>query len=707
MQSLQQENKDGGESGIQPAFLTEYEGTSILAKYHFPVAEGKLAATESEAVSFARELSYPVVMKLMSPDIIHKSDAGCVLLNIRSDEEAKTAFDTLYLNAARYKPSADIHGVLVQRMFPKGLELIVGVKRDPVFGHMITVGAGGVLVELLHDFSTALVPVTRREAEEMLHQLKIYPLLNGYRGAEILDQEAVIQLILQLNDLCIQMEEISELDLNPVFVYEQGVRITDVRILMETKEAPKSLRITTASQLDAMFNPRSIAVVGASSNIKKNGGRLVHYLLKHGYTGKLYPVNPGSDEIMGHPCFPDISSIPDEVDLACLIVRADLTPALLEECARKGVKAAIIYSSGFAEIGEQGRLLQEQVLAAAEKGGIRLCGPNSIGIASPNKKIYTAFGMALQTDKPLPGNIGFVSQSGAMGSSLLSRAWEQGVGFSRWISVGNEADMTIPDFIKFLVNDPDTSVISCFIEGIQNGRSFLEAAQKAKEARKPLIVYKTGRSTEGQRAVQSHTGAIAGNDQAYKTAFKKSSVIQVENVGELIDVSKAFMQIKSPRGRRMGIVTASGGACSVVADECSLQHLEVPVLSQETQRVLSESIPPFGAVQNPVDVTAELLSKPEMFKQVLQAVSADPSIDAIIVMLTTSADPIASVVAKAIVEVRNDTDKPIVVGRLGADFLAPQALEYFHQHNVPIYVTPDRVVKVMKYLVDYGEMLDK
>ncbi|UOF91161.1 acetate--CoA ligase family protein [Fodinisporobacter ferrooxydans] len=688
--------------GDAPVAMTEYQGTKQLADLGFPVVEGYLATTEDEAVQYSRQIGYPVVMKIMSPQILHKSDVGGVVLGIQNDSDAKDTFGLLLRNARQYNSAAIIHGVLVQKMQPKGLELIVGVNRDPVFGHMAFVGAGGTTVELLKDFSMRLLPINEVEAGSMLQQMKIYPLLSGYRGANPLDEASVIQLLMKLNTLCSELPQIKEVDLNPVFVYEHGIAISDVRILLEKSRQNTPANRIKQRYLDKMFNPKSIAVIGASSNVKKNGGRLFHYIVKHGYKGKLYPVNPGAEEILGYPCFPSLEAIPETIDLACIIVRAEQTPEVLESCIRKGIKAAIIYSSGFAEIGWEGQLLQQKITEIADRGGISLCGPNSIGIASPILNTYTAFGMALQTDHPISGPIGFVSQSGAMGSALLSRAWEQGVGFSRWISVGNEADMAIPDFIKFLVDDPETKVITAFIEGIKDGSAFIDAAEAARQARKPLVLYKTGISEVGQRAVQSHTGALAGNDQAYQCVFAKVGAIRVENVSELIDVSRGFMMPVLPKGNRIGVVTASGGACSVIADGCSAIGLNVPQLSTGTQQVIAECIPPFGAVQNPVDVTAELLSKPDMFKRVLQAVVADPNVDALLIMLTTSADPVASVVARAIVEVRDQADKPILVGRLGADFLAPQALQYFREHQVPVFPTPDRVVKVMKYLVEFG-----
>ena len=680
----------------------EHEGAQLLKELGLPVAPSLLVKTKKEAVHYAQRIGYPVVLKGMSRDIVHKTEAGIVKINVRNDAEVEAAFADIMENASKYNNKAIMAGILVQKMATKGTELIFGVKKEPVFGHQLVIGFGGVFVEIMKDFAMRMMPVSLGDIEEMLQELKAYPIIKGYRGQEGLNQEIITNICLGLNELIKQRPEIEELDLNPVIFSGQDAFICDVRILQEEKlEIRRKQR--SLENLEKMINPSSIAVVGASANEKKNGGRLFRYLIENHYPGKLYPINPGTSEIKGCKAYANIREVPDEIDLACIIVEAKSVSQVMEDCVAKGVKAVIIYSSGFAEIGEEGEKYQEELLKLAEKGNIHVLGPNSIGIASPTKNIYTAFGAALESKvKPL-GNIGFISQSGAMGSALLSRAWEQGAGFSRWISVGNEADLTTSDFIEILAEDELTKVITVFMEGIKDVKTFEEAMAKALKAKKPVLVYKTGRSTVGKRAVQSHTGSIAGDDAVYSAAFQKFGALRISNLDEIINVSRAFVVQKIPKGNRIGVLTASGGACSVIADLCSEKGLIVPELTDSSEKIKG-LIPPFGSALNPVDVTAEVIAKPEMFKKVLHTIAADQNIDGVIVMLTTNADPGAAVIAEAIMEVQSEQDKPIVVGRLGADGIAPKAMALYEERNFPVYASPEQVVSVMSYLVKYSQL---
>lgn len=686
-------------------FLMEHEGAELLRQFDLPVAKSKLATSKEQAIEIAESIGYPVVLKGMSRDIVHKTEAGVVKLNILNRTELIQAYDDIIDNALQYDNEAKMAGVLVQEMASKGIELIFGINKDPVFGHQLIIGFGGTFVEIMKDFTMRMMPVSEQDVEEMIKELKSYPIIEGYRGQKGVNLQLLKKICLGLNELVEKHSNIEELDLNPVIFTNDDAVIADVRILTGKGEKEESVT-RSLENIKHMINPRSIAVVGASQNEKKNGGRLFRYIVENGYEGELYPINPGADEIKGYKAYPSIKDVPGDIELACIIVDAKLVPRIMEDCIAKGVKAAIIYSSGFAEIGEEGEKLQEQVLSLAKQGNIRVLGPNSIGIASPGKNIYTAFGNALESKIKIPGNIGFVSQSGAMGSALLSRAWEQGAGFSRWVSVANEMDLTTSDYIEVLADDEETKAISIFMEGITNVTAFKKATNKALQQKKPVIIYKTGRSAVGKRAVQSHTGSIAGDDEVYSAAFKKYGALRVDKLEDLIDIPRAFTVQPLPNGNRIGILTASGGACSVIADLCAERGLEVPEL-KETADEIMKYIPPFGSAQNPVDVTAEVIAKPEMFKKVLEILVNDEQIDGVIVMLTTNADPGAKVIAQSILDVYKESTKPIVVGRLGADMIAPEAMALYQKENFPVYPTPEKVVNVMDYLVKYIQILQK
>lgn len=710
------QNKENRTKENDLHFLMEHEGGQLLCSFGLPIVPGELAKDEKEAVDIASRIGYPVVLKGMSRTIVHKTEAGIVRLHIRNEEELIQHYREILKNAKRYDPKAEIAGVLVQKMAEKGLEIIIGVKKDPIFGHQLVMGMGGIFVEVFKDFSMRMMPVSDEETEEMLQELKSYPLLQGYRGGPQVDLNAIKKIVSGLNRLVQSRPDVVELDLNPVMVSEKETVVCDVAILTDPSCQPEGETAEVLSMdqrkereskiLKKMLNPQSIAVIGASTDEKKNGGRLFRYIVENGFAGDLYPVNPKADQIKGYQAYKSVLDIPGPVDLACIIVAARFVPQVVEDCVKKGIPAAIIYSSGFAEIGEEGKKLQDKILATARAGSLVLLGPNSIGVASPGKNIYTAFGAALESKVKRAGHIGFVSQSGAMGSALLSRAWEQGAGFSRWISVANEADLSTSDFINVLADDEETKVITAFMESVKDKNAFQQAAQKALAQKKPLLVFKTGSSEVGKRAVQSHTGSMAGDDAVYTAAFEKFGVLRLERIEELIDVSRAFEIQPVPRGKKIGIVTASGGACSVIADLCSKKGLEIPLL-KDTAREIEKLIPPFGNAQNPVDVTAEVIAKPEMFQKVLETLVEDPEVNGMIVMLTTNADPGATVIAQSILDVFQKQKKPIVVGRLGADMIAPKAMELYQQHAFPVYATPEKTVSVMSYLVQYGRLLQK
>ncbi|MFS0787998.1 acetate--CoA ligase family protein [Shouchella sp. 1P09AA] len=693
-------NKEMIDTSKSSEFLTEFEGGKILREYGFPLPSSVLAKTPSEAVQAGNEIGYPLVLKGMSREITHKTEAGIVKVGVQNPTQLHEAYKQIERNAKTYDSNVVLDGVLIQSLAQGEIELLIGVKQDPVFGHQLMIGMGGTLVELLKDYSMRMLPVTEEEVDDMVQELKGYELLAGYRQQAGIPFQQLKTICLAINRLVADYPNLEELDLNPVkFTAHKGT-ICDVRIRFGSNLDVQHV-VQSRDGVQQMLNPQSIAVIGASTDEKKNGGRLFRYIVENGYKGELYPVNPKADSIKGYKAYPSLTAIHEQVDLACIIVAASFVPDVMKQCIEKKIKAAIIYSSGFAEVGEKGEQLQEDVLALARQGGIRLLGPNSIGIASPDLHVYTAFGAALESNVKRGGSVAFISQSGAMGSALLSRAWEQGAGFSRWISVANEADLSIADFIEELAEDEQTSVITAFMEGLKNRPAFEEAAKKAADANKPVLIYKTGKSDVGKRAVQSHTGSIAGDDDVYDSFFKKHGILRVQQIDDLIDVSRALAIQPLAKGNRIGIMTASGGACSVIADLCAQKHLEVPILTQSMEEIRS-LIPVFGSPQNPVDVTAEVIAKPEMFKQVLKALANDPDIDAVIVMLTTNADPGATVIAQAILDVFELTNKPIVVGRLGADMIAPQAMSLYQKHQFPVYPTPERVVNVMRYVVERG-----
>ncbi|TAK31842.1 MAG: hypothetical protein EPO21_16515 [Chloroflexota bacterium] len=457
--------------------------------------------------------------------------------------------------------------------------------------------------------------------------------------------------------------------------------------------------LSTEEAIKALLNPDSVAVVGATKDATKIGGRLLNYMLKHGYAGKLYPVNPRESEILGFKCYENIAAIPEPIDLACLVVSAQAAIPLLQQCPARKVRAATVFASGFGEAGQVDA--QRELVNVAREKSIRLCGPNSIGVVNPNDHACTSFSPLLDADTTLGGDIAFVTQSGALGGSLVSQAWERGIGFRCMISSGNEADLDTSDYIRYLAGDSEAKVIALLVEGVKDAAKFKEAVQLAIKAGKPVVAYKTGRSPIGKLAVQSHTGSLAGEEEVYLAAFRQWGVIRAPQVTDVFDIGMALAWLLMPRGNKVGIVSTSGGACSVVADVCFDFGLEIPALTAETGSALRQIVPSFGVTTNPVDVTGQMMTTPEKYRDVFRTVLDDPGIDSLIIMLTMVTDPWSLILARDIVELSRTSAKPICVAWTASRSLAVQGIEFLMKHKVPVYSTPEKAVLAMKGMADF------
>lgn len=668
----------------------------LLCHYGIPTVPQRIVATADAAGVAAEAIGFPVALKAVAPDLTHKSDAGGVCLHLRT---APAVIDAAREMAARIPT---LTGFLVQPMAAPGLELIVGARRDPVFGPVVLVGLGGVWVEALGDVALRLAPVDRPEAEAMLAELRGARLLDGYRGDSPVDRDALADVIVAVSRLIVTEPDVMELDLNPVIARADGALAVDARILRGNVPSVPEPGPASADDVHRLLNPRSIVVVGASTSRAKQGGRLFHYLIKHGFPGPLYAVNPNATEVMGKPSFPSVAALSETPDLACIMVPADAVPGVLAECGAKGIRSAVIYTAGFAETGAAGQASQDRLLAIVQSHGMRLCGPNTAGVVNVEARTCAAFGMAFEAERMPPGEIAFLTQSGALGSSLLSRAWAEGIGFSHWICTGNEADLTLSDYLDALVDDPATRVIAVFMETVRDPARFVAACKRAREKRKPVVIYKTGVSAVGQRAVQSHTASLAGDDAVYEAIFRATGVVRVHDLQGLVDAAVALAWQPLPRGNRLAVISASGGACSVIADECARHGLVLPLLPEATERSVRDLIPAFGASQNPIDVTMEITVNPAMVGNVAEVLLAEECVDALVVLMTTNADPPALEVTRGVVRAAAAGTKPVIVARVGAEFLAPDSVAYYRASRIPLYPMPDRAVRALKAMVDYG-----
>jgi len=390
--------------------------------------------------------------------------------------------------------------------------------------------------------------------------------------------------------------------------------------------------------LEALLRPRSIAIIGASQDPTKIGGRPLHLLKRYGYAGKIYPINPRAAEVQGLKAYRSVMDVPDAPELALIAVEAEKAPDAVEQCAARGVRSVVVFSSGFAELGEAGAALQDRLRNAAQRTGMRVLGPNCLGAVSIADRSIATFSIVLEESLPIAGTLGIVSQSGNLGSFTMRLASERGVGVSRFMTTGNECDVDIADGIAFLARDPATRVILCCLETCRDAGRLIASLEEARNAGKPVIALKIGTSAAGQAAAASHTGALAGSDAVFDAVFARTGAVRVRSIEELINLGDAASMLlpdRLPRGPRVALLTASGGFGILLADAAQAAGLSLPELSAATQRAVLDVVP-FASAKNPVDATAQMSSRPEMLQKILSAVVADDGYDAVLMPLPLS-----------------------------------------------------------------------
>lgn len=450
-------------------------------------------------------------------------------------------------------------------------------------------------------------------------------------------------------------------------------------------------RIDTAAALQMLFSPSSVAVVGASADPQKTGGRPVAYLQKHGYAGQIWPINPRAEQIAGLKSYPSVEALPGAPDAAIILLGADRAHLAVRELAQRGTRLAIVLASGFGEAGEAGRQRQ-QVLAAAA-GPMRLLGPNTIGAMDLHGGIVLSASGALEGGELPRGGISLASQSGGILGALLSRAAARRIGFAKLASTGNEIDIDIADLIAFYAADPDTRVIAAYVEGIRDVEKFRAAARLARDAGKPVVVFKVGRSEFGARAAVSHTGAMAGEDRVYDALFRQCGIIRAETFDALLDIPAMLAAGRQMQGRRVAVLTSTGGAGSLLADACGIAGLEVPLLDQPTAvrlaGLLSEDAP---MTANPVDVTLAGV-KPEIMTAATEALLESDSVNGVAVVVGSSALAQPDIAVRAIANGAAKSRKPIIAY---VSPHAPHILAELNQQGIPAFTSPEACATALK-----------
>jgi len=452
--------------------------------------------------------------------------------------------------------------------------------------------------------------------------------------------------------------------------------------------------------IKSIMEPRSIAVVGATKRPGSVGLSVFRNILYGNYQGVIYPVNPKYGSVQSVKAYPSLGVIPDEVDMAVIIVPAEMVPSTVEEAAAKKVKGIIIMTAGFKEIGGEGIALENRLKELVKKHGIRLIGPNCLGIINTNEKCRLNASFA--TKMPKRGNIAFISQSGALCTAVLDFAQGQNIGFSKFISFGNKADVNEIDLLEYLKEDPDTHVILMYIEEITHGREFIETARRITwEAHKPILAIKSGRSPEGAKAAASHTGSLAGSDMAYDAIFYQSGIQRVEGINELFNYAIAFANQPTPKGNQIAIVTNAGGP-GIMATDAAIRHgLALAKLSEDTRNKLKAALPPTANINNPVDVIGDATH--ERYEAALRHTLMDEAVQGAIVILTPQAMTDIIETAEIVPHVAKDIDKPILCSFMGVVDVS-EGIKYLEKNGIPNYTFPEDAVRAMASMVRFGDL---
>jgi len=657
-------------------YLMEHESKAVLESLGITTTGAAVAQSEEEAVQIFRSLACPVAMKVLSSDVVHKSDAGGVILNITNEDEARSAFQRI---AASFS-SKKIIGISVQKMARPGIEAIIGVANDATFGPVLMFGLGGVFVEVLKDVSFRSIPITASDARDMIEEIRGYALLRGYRGAAA-DIPALETLLLSVSDFVVNNADIAEMDMNPVFLYSDGYAVADARIILG--EPRQEMPPLVKQDLHDLFYPRSIAVIGASGTPGKLGWNVFTNLVSHKFQGKLYPVNPRADEIHGCKAYPSISAIPEPVDVAIILVSAGITPDVVEECCKCKVRYIVVESAGFAELGEQGKKIELAMKAIADKYGVRLLGPNCSGIINTHCSMVQSIGIV---DALSMGNIGLVSQAGVCAAGML---WglRHIMDFGIIATIGNKLDINETDILEAVSKDDYINVICMYLESVKGGRRFIDVARKV-SMEKPIIVLKSGRTDAGKKAVASHTASLAGDDVIFRAAFRQSGIIRARDYEHMFSLARAISKQPMPDREGVFIITYAGSLGVIAADAIIDNGMRLADLEPHLKDRLKKLLPDYVCGMNPVDYTFS--QDAQTVKRTIEIGVDSEDVGSFIVVLQAE-------ILDSYVDALKSVDyrgKPIIACVAGKEFALPDVIK-MEKAGIPVFSTPEQVADAL------------
>ncbi|HET9009859.1 MAG TPA: 3-hydroxypropionate--CoA ligase [Nitrosarchaeum sp.] len=687
--------------------ITEELSKSILKTYGVKVPPFALVTSAEEAVKQAKKIGFPLVMKVVSPQILHKTDVGGVKVGLDNVNDVKKTFKDMYGRLSK-KKGVEVKGILLEKMVPKGVELIVGIQNDPQFGPVIMVGLGGIMTEVMKDVAFRMLPISTSDAKSMLSELKGSALLKGFRGSESIDTNMIAKMLVQIGKLGVENADyINSIDFNPVVVYPKSHFVVDAKILLnnEIKKNSISKAKPNIESMETFFTPESVALVGASATPGKIGNSVLVALGKQDYKGKVYPINPKQESILGIKCYPSLDAINEKVDLVVVCIDLAECGPIMKICANKGIHNVVIVSGGGKELGGDRAAMEAEVKELSLKHKIRVIGPNCIGMFNAANRLDCAFQGQERMVRSKLGNVAFFSQSGTMGISMLESA--DVFGLSKMISFGNRSDVDEADMIWYAANDPQTKVIGLYVEGFGDGRKFINTAKRVmKEQKKPIVIWKSGRTEAGAKQAASHTGSLGGSNAIIMGAFKQAGIISVDSYQELVGVLKALTWQPPAKGNRVAMTSNGAGPMIGGIDQLERLGLTLGKLSPEILKKMKERFPPTVPIHNgnPADVGGG--ANADDYRFVIQQFLDEKNIDIAMPWFVFQDDPLEETIVEYLAELSNKKQKPILAGGNGGPY-TEKMTKLIEAHNVPVYSDLRTWVTAASALAQWGKVLGK
>ena len=663
--------------------ITEELAKQVLSEYGVIVPKYSLVKSAEEAEIEAGKVGFPLVAKIVSPEILHKTDVRGVKVGLKNQADVKDTFNDMY---GRLSKQYNVKGVLLEKMAAAGgVELIVGLQNDPQFGPVIMAGIGGIYTEVFKDVSFRVLPITNEDAISMIDDLKGNKILKGFRGMPPVNLNMLAEALVNIGKFGTEMAPYYEsIDFNPIIFYGNEYVVVDAKILLREKPDLEviSNALPESEYLDQFFNAKSVALIGASPEPGKIGNSVLESLAKHEYMGKVYPVNAkGYSEIMGLKAYKSLEEIPDRVDVVVVTVDLKFVPDLLRPAAKKGIHNFVIISGGGKELGGERATIEGQIRELSKQLKIRIIGPNCIGMFNGENRLDCAFQGHARMIRPRKGNVAFLSQSGTVGIAFMESS--DTFGMSKMISYGNRSDVDEADMIWYLSEDPLTRVIGLYVEGLGDGRKFMNTAKRViKERGKPVVVFKNGRSARGAKQAASHTGSLGGSYAVVKGALDQAGIISVDSYEELTAALKALTWQPVPSGGRVAMVTNGAGPIIAAIDHFERLGLQVAELSEETKKSLKDHYPSTYVIGNPCDITGS--ANADDYQFAIQSFIDDPNIDIIMPWFVFQDDPLEESIVNVLASFQKQKKKPILVGAMGGPF-TEKISEQIEDTTVPVY----------------------